>query len=600
MIVRQGPPPRRTRPPRWLVLLLLALLLIPSAGGLPPAARAAADDQVGSGLARINAARAAIGVPPLKRNPALDQSAVAHANYYKLNFGDPALTGMGLHYEDAGKAGFTGTDFAARARAAGYSGSINENIGVSGDLLVSIDWFIDVIDHRLPLIDPRYTDIGFGVINEGKVKIEVLDLGTVVWRNQIDPAWLPWPPADATGINPRFDGEGNGPLADQKLPLGYPITLKYNGAGGVGFTGAKLTTGGQAVPLVAKVGTGFMTKNTYVIAATTPLKTGTTYTIAIDGTANGQAFNRTWSFTTRGTAPPASPSPSPTPSATPTPKTSSPGPAPSPAPTALPAGIARLDPAAIARWQAADYDIWRGTAQRTWTWGPDVLAIRQEPYVGAPGGVRTVYYFDKSRMEINDPQGDRTNQWFVTNGLLVREMLAGQVQTGPDVTTPLAPPTIPLAGDATENGAVTYAALSTVASLSAGQNAAPDRSGKNITTTIDATGATGDQPWLDGAVRYGYYEPTLDHNIADVFWKWLGAQPVDWVYAVGYPLSEPYWTNAKLGDEHVWVLVQAFERRVLTFIPTAPDGWQVAAGNVGGHYYQWRYSTAPTLTSVKP
>lgn len=601
MIVRQGPPPRRTRAPRWLVLLLLVALLVPSAGGLvPPAQVAAADDQVGSGLARINAARAAIGVPALKRNPALDQAATAHANYYKLNFGDPALTGMGLHYEDAEKAGFTGADFAARARAAGYSGSINENIGVSGDLLVSIDWFIDVINHRLPLIDPRYTDIGFGVIDEGKVKIEVIDLGTVVWRNQIDPAWLPWPPADAAGVNPRFDGEGNSPLADQKLPLGYPITLKYNGAGEVSFSGAKLTTGGQAVPLVAKVGTGFMTKNTYVIAATAPLRAGTTYTIAIGGTANGQPFDRTWSFTTRGTAPTVDPPPSPAPSATPAPRTPSPGPSPIPAPGALPAGVARLDPAAITRWQAADYDIWRGTARRTWTWGPDVLAIRQEPYADAPGGVRTVYYFDKSRMEINDPQGDRTSQWFVTNGLLVREMLAGRVQTGPAATTPLAPPTIPLAGDATGNGAVTYAALSTVATLDAGQNTAPDRSGKTITTTIDATGATGEQPWLDGAARYGYYEPTLGHNIADVFWKWLGAQPVDWVYAVGYPLSEPYWTNAKIGDEHVWVLVQAFERRVLTFVPTAPDGWQVAAGNVGGHYYQWRYGTAPALTGVKP
>jgi len=378
----------------------------------------------------------------------------------------------------------------------------------------------------------------------------------------------------------------------------------------VSFTGAKLATGGQAVPLVAVAGTSFMAKNTYVIAATAPLKAGTIYTIAIDGTANGQAFNRTWSFTTRGNAPSSSPSPSaspspvasasPTPSATPAPKAASPGPSPSPAPTALPAGVVRLDPAAIARWQAADYDIWRGVAQRTWTWGPDVLAIRQEPYAGVPGGVRTVYYFDKSRMEINDPQGDRTDPWFVTNGLLVREMLAGQVQTGPASTMPLAPPTLPLAGDATDNGAVTYAALSTVATLSTGQNAAPDRSGKSITTTIDATGATADQPWLDGAAHYGYYEPTLSHNIADVFWKWLGAQPVDWVYAVGYPLSEPYWTNAKIGDEHVWVLVQAFERRVLTFVPTAQDGWQVAAGNVGGHYYQWRYGSAPTLTRVTP
>lgn len=595
MIVRQGPPPRRTPVPRWGMLLILALLLAATYGGILPTGRAAAadTDAVGTGLARINAARAAIGVAPLKRSAALDQAATAHANYYKLNADDPALSGMGLHYEDAGKAGFTGTDFAARARAAGYSGSINENIGLSGDLLVSVEWFLDVINHRLPLIDPRYTDVGFGVLNEGKVKIEVIDLGTVVWRNQIEPSWEPWPPADATGINPRFDGEGDGPLADQKLPLGYPITLKYNGAGGVTFAGAKLTSGGQAVPLVARTGTSFMTKATYIVAATAPLTPGTAYTIAIDGTANGQPFNRTWSFTTRGAAA-ATPSaaPSPTPVAT--------APAPAASPPTLPAGVARLDPAAISRWQAADYDIWRGAVQRTWTWGPDVLAIRQEPYDGAAGGVRTVYYFDKSRMEINDPQGDRTNPWFITNGLLVREMLAGQVQTGDTASTPLAPPTTPLAGNATDNNAATYAALSTVATLGAGQNSAPDRTGKSVTTTIDASGAIGNQPWLDGAARYGYYEPTLDHNIADVFWNWLRAQPVDWIYAVGYPLSEPYWTNARIGGDNVWVLVQAFERRVLTFVPTAPDGWQIEAGNVGRHYYQWRYGAAPTLTTAAP
>ena len=117
---------------------------------------------------------------------------------------------------------------------------------------------------------------------------------------------------------------------------------------------------------------------------------------------------------------------------------------------------------------------------------------------------------------------------------------------------------------------------------------------------IDANSTVGDQPWLEGAARYGYYEPTLGHNIADVFWRWLGTQPVDWVYAVGYPLSEPYWTNAVIGGENVWVLVQAFERRVLTFVPTAPAAWQIEAGNVGRHYYEWRYGEPPKLTNVKP
>ena len=37
------------------------------------------------------------------------------------------------------------------------------------------------------------------------------------------------------------------------------------------------------------------------------------------------------------------------------------------------------------------------------------------------------------------------------------------------------------------------------------------------------------------------------------------------------------------------VLVQVFERRVLTYTPDNPDGWKVEAGNVGLQYYEWRY-----------
>ena len=39
------------------------------------------------------------------------------------------------------------------------------------------------------------------------------------------------------------------------------------------------------------------------------------------------------------------------------------------------------------------------------------------------------------------------------------------------------------------------------------------------------------------------------------------------------------------------MLVQAFERRVLTYTPSNSDGWKVEAGNVGRHYYEWRYGS---------
>ena len=39
-------------------------------------------------------------------------------------------------------------------------------------------------------------------------------------------------------------------------------------------------------------------------------------------------------------------------------------------------------------------------------------------------------YFDKSRMEINNPDGDKTSPFYVTNGLLTVELITGKMQVG--------------------------------------------------------------------------------------------------------------------------------------------------------------------------
>ena len=64
---------------------------------------------------------------------------------------------------------------------------------------------------------------------------------------------------------------------------------------------------------------------------------------------------------------------------------------------------------------------------------------------------------------------------------------------------------------------------------------------------------------------------------------------MDWLFAMGYPISEPYWVRCRVAGEEHDILVQLFERRVLTYTPANPPGWQVEMGNVGLHYYRWRY-----------
>jgi hypothetical protein len=63
----------------------------------------------------------------------------------------------------------------------------------------------------------------------------------------------------------------------------------------------------------------------------------------------------------------------------------------------------------------------------------------------------------------------------------------------------------------------------------------------------------------------------------------------DPLFVAGYPITEPYWIRIRVGGPERWALMQAFQRRVLTYSPANPPGWQVEMGNVGRHYYAWRY-----------
>ena len=87
----------------------------------------------------------------------------------------------------------------------------------------------------------------------------------------------------------------------------------------------------------------------------------------------------------------------------------------------------------------ADRPVAEQRVARSWLWGDAPFAGGYEAYANAPGGQRLVQYFDKARMEINQPAADPSGPFYVTNGLLVVEMLSGRLQTGDTSFTPYAP-----------------------------------------------------------------------------------------------------------------------------------------------------------------
>lgn len=268
-------------------------------------------------------------------------------------------------------------------------------------------------------------------------------------------------------------------------------------------------------------------------------------------------------------------------------------------PFAVPAAAAPslADPAMQSVWQRADQPVDQLKTSRTWMWGPTVFETKQEPYAEAPGGQRTVEYFDKSRMEVNNPSGDRTSQWFVTNGLLTKELITGQVQTGDNRFENRSPALVPVAGDPDDTNGPTYASF-------AGLLDKPAHSaGEQLTETVDKYGNVGAGGPPTG-VTASYLVPDTMHAVASVFWDFLNSSGTIFrngkyvqgklfsptFFATGFPITEAYWAQVKVAGQTKWVLMQSFERRVLTYTPDNPEGWKVEMGNVGRHYYDWRYN----------
>jgi hypothetical protein len=250
-------------------------------------------------------------------------------------------------------------------------------------------------------------------------------------------------------------------------------------------------------------------------------------------------------------------------------------------------------------WARTDQPVNDLVVSRTWVWGPLSTAYQtSEPYLEAPDGERVVMYFDKSRMEINDPEADPDALWYVTNGLLALEMIRGDLQLGDAAFAPQPPAEIPVAGDPDDTGGPTYATFNAL--LDTG----PHEPVEAIITTVDRAGTVStDERFATYGVGTAQYVPETDHWVAEPFWTFVTSEGIVWengeyvtvplfenpYYAVGYPVTEAYWARVKVAGAVTDVLVQCFERRCLTYTPANAAGWQIEMGNIGRHYYFWRY-----------
>lgn len=259
-------------------------------------------------------------------------------------------------------------------------------------------------------------------------------------------------------------------------------------------------------------------------------------------------------------------------------------------------------------WERTDLPVASGAQARTWMWGPEPISkVMLEPYAEAPNGFRTVLYQEKSRMEITTPDADPNSIWYVTNGLATVELMTGNLQLGNNTFEQYPPAEINVAGDGDDPNGPTYVTFAGLVdapphgpSLSSGSNLTGGDT--VITATVDRAGNVGDDPSLASeGVTAQHWVPETGHYVASVFWEFMNSSGTVWengqyinaplfdnaFFATGFPVTEAYWATVRIGGTERTVLVQAFERRVLTYAPGNPDGFQVEAGNVGSHFKAW-------------
>lgn len=253
-------------------------------------------------------------------------------------------------------------------------------------------------------------------------------------------------------------------------------------------------------------------------------------------------------------------------------------------------------------WMRTDSLVQRGAVSYSWIWGPAPFtqAVR-EPYAQSPGGQRIVQYLDKSRMEINQPDAPR-GQFYVSNGRLTDELITGQLQVGDAQYEQRSPAAITVAGDP-QNTFPLYRDLQAIYRRQ--RNA--DHANEFIARGADGSVQISPLPNANNDPSMLITQRVAGLGIPRIFWDFMNqpgqimengsvrnANPlIDWRYVMGEPLTEAYWTTIRVGGQDQPVLIQAFERRVLTFTPSNAPNFRVEMGNIGRHYFEWRYGVRP-------
>ena len=241
-------------------------------------------------LALTNQFRHAIGSPTVPTDPRLQQAAQNHANYNSAN-------GILGHFETAGLPYYTGYGPRDRLIAQGWTTSFVSEVATGGSELGGVQQLWDAPYHRLGLMHPNATTIGWG---HSELNGRLSNVGDIVYNFGIRPVEFVRSPAHMqTNIPTSWSGqESPSPVpAGSSGPYGYPIMVVYSAGQNVQFRAAELVApSGTRLPFY--VAPQQFEYDYQVIVPQRPLATNTTYHVRFDITVAGQWLTNEWDFST--------------------------------------------------------------------------------------------------------------------------------------------------------------------------------------------------------------------------------------------------------------------------------------------------------------
>jgi uncharacterized protein YkwD len=271
---------------------------------LPAAGDKTKDDAAVKTVERVNKYRAAAGLAPVTLDLQLTRACQAHADYLAAHLNPLADKAGDPHAEKPGLPGYS----KAGATAARMS-VISYNRGLAGPVGPHVvDSFMATLFHRIAFLRPDLKRIGYGEARFGKQEVwAVLDARSGRQAGEASNQTVIFPGDQQKDVPLLFlvpELPNPIPPEGRQERAGYTVTVMFGAAARVRGAQLVLRDGkGNEVPgwfsspekpAVERL----QQSNTVALIPKAALRPRTTYTATATATVDGQAWSKTWTFTT--------------------------------------------------------------------------------------------------------------------------------------------------------------------------------------------------------------------------------------------------------------------------------------------------------------